>query len=330
MWSWLQNVFAMDKSLKLDTDQYPFRTCHDNCENNCIADNLNAIRTKERRSEIGIDHDHKNIFLKLVCYFNEPTHSFRHFKDRDAKLDDMLRSLCIFESHDITRLFRQFHLTSKSKLNDCPCCIDIQGRVLKLKLLNIFETSSYRYFMMHTLHGSELCFRAEELLAYGLRDEQHQAVLPNSMQKRADYYVTIPVSTFCRLIVDSLKRYVDDFRRSYRALPSAHSLMVVEKIYRNHDRREISPIGQLMDAWVLEGRHIYFLSSETICNYDHRVGLGPLQRESKWVRPEDLYLLHKFIRSKIQFHGKLVVPESSELFQSYLMKRHSPRSVTLL
>ena len=151
----------------------------------------------------------------------------------------------------------------------------------------------------------------------------------NSMQKRAEYYVTIPVSTFCRLIVDSLKRYVDDFRRSYRALPSAHSLMVVEKIYRNHDRREISPIGQLMDAWVRRSSHLLFVVGDHL-QHDHRVGLGPLQRESKWVRPEDLYLLHKFIRSKIQFHGKLVVPESSELFQSYLMKRHSPRSVTLL
>ena len=84
---------------------------------------------------------------------------------------------------------------------------------------------------------------------------------------------------------------------------------------------------QLIDAWILDNRRIYFLSEESICSYDFRVGIGAVQRYSKWVKPEDVYLLNKFIRCKVTFQGTLLVPESSELFQQYLLKRHSPRSI---
>lgn len=331
MWSYLSRFFNMSKSLELDSTMYPFVPCHDNCENDCEADIYFTKKVRERYQEIGIDRDKTKFFLRLISYVSNKTHSFLSLKNKDVEVDECLKLMKVLCPSDVKEIFCKFQLTKDSSLNNCPCCLNIQGRVLHVQLQNIFKTCSYTYYMFNTLHGSEICFGPDELKDFQFRyEENHLIVSPMSFRclKKGDYfYITLPIKKYLNILAETLCRYVQVQRPCYIKLPHATTLMAVVKLSGSYDREEISPIGQLMDAWVLDGRRIYFLSAENICSYDFRVGVGPLQHYSKWVRREDVYLLNKFIRKKVQFQGTLLVPESSALFQQYLMKRHSPRSV---
>jgi len=333
MWAYFASFFNMNKSLELDRTIYPFVPCHENCENNCTADAYSAKSVRKRWEEIGIDNDRSKVFLRLLSYVNNKTHSFLNLENKDVEVDKCLKLLKVSSPSDIYEMFRRFPLTKNSSLNNCPCCLYVKGRVLHLTLKQIFHTWDYTYYMFETLHGSELCFQSDDLFEFEFRYEDHLHVNPTSFRclKTGEcFYVTLSLKKYLSTLSEMLHRYVQVHRPCYYKLPHATTLMAVEKLYGTCNRKEISPIGQLMDTWVLDGRRIYFLSAENVCSYNARVGFGPLQRHSKWVRPEDVYLLNKFIRKKVQFKGTLLVPESSVLFQQYLMKRHSPRSVTLV
>jgi len=320
----------MDKSLKLDRTIYPFVHCHENCENNCIAHTLGASVLKKRYEELGIDNDKSKIFIRLISYLSSKTHSFLNLQNKDAEVDECLKLLKVSCAKNVDVIFSHFPLTKDSALNNCPCCLAVRGRVIHLRLKNMFQTCSYSYYMFETLHGYELCLQPSELLELQFRYQDHLCVSAASfrcLNKGDPFYITVQTKKYLKILAEMLHRYVQVHRPTFARLPHATTLMAVEKLYGSCNRKELSPIGQLMDAWVLDGRRIYFLSEESICSYDFRVGIGALQRYSKWVQPEDVYMLNKFIRKKVQFKGSLLVPESSELFQQYLMKRHSPRSV---
>jgi hypothetical protein len=330
MWAYLSSFFNMNKSLKLDTSIYPFVACHEHCENDCKADVCSHKVLHQRYKELGIQHDRTTIFVRLLSYINNATHSFINLRNKDPEVDECLKLLQVFSPADVTRLFRRFSLTKDSLFNNCSCCMSIKGRVLHVRLKNIFKTCAYCYYTFETMHGSELCLETNDLLNLDLRYEDALTVSLASyrcLRKGDTFYITVPSKKYLSFLSEILSEYVKAHRPAFAKLPHATSLMAVEKLYGTCDRNILSPIGQLMDAWVLDGRRIYFLSEESICSYDFRVGIGAVQRYSKWVQPEDVYLLNKFIRCKVTFQGTLLVPESSELFQQYLLKRHSPRSI---
>jgi hypothetical protein len=330
MWAYLSSFFNMNKSLKLDTSIYPFVACHEHCENDCKADVCSHKVLHQRYKELGIQHDRTTIFVRLLSYINNATHSFINLRNKDPEVDECLKLLRVISASDISRLFRRFSLTKDSLFNNCSCCMSIKGRVLHVRLKNIFKTCAYCYYTFETMHGSELCLETNDLLNLDLRYEDALTVSLASyrcLRKGDTFYITVPSKKYLSFLSEILSEYVKAHRPAFAKLPHATSLMAVEKLYGTCDRNILSPIGQLMDAWVLDGRRIYFLSEESICSYDFRVGIGAVQRYSKWVQPEDVYLLNKFIRCKVTFQGTLLVPESSELFQQYLLKRHSPRSI---
>lgn len=330
MWAYLSSFFDMNKSLKLDTNIYPFVPCHEHCENNCEADACSHQVLQQRYKELGIQHDRATSFVRLLSHINNATHSFLNLSNKDPEVDECLKLLQVFCPADVTRLFRHFSLTKDSLLNNCVCCKSIKGRVLHVQLRNIFKTCAYCYYTFETLHGCELCLETNDLLNLNLRYEDGLAVSLASyrcLRKGDTFYITVPSKKYLSFLSEILSEYVKVHRPAFAKLPHATTLMAVEKLYGACNRKLVSPIGQLMDTWVLDGRRIYFLSEENICSYDFRVGIGAVQRFSKWVQPEDVYLLNKFIRCKVTFQGTLLVPESSELFQQYLLKRHSPKSV---
>ena len=320
----------MHKSLKLDTNIYPFVPCHKHCENNCEADALSKRCVDQCYKKLGIHRDRKKVFVRLLTHINNVTHSFINLKERDLEVDQCLKLLRVYVPADVTRLFRHFSLTKDSLLNTCACCSSTRGRVLHVQLRNIFKTCAYCYYTFETLHGCELCLETNDLLNLHLRYEDGLAVSLASyrcLRKGDTFYITVTSKKYLSFLSKILCEYVKTHRPAFARLPRATTLMAVEKLYGTCNRKLVSPIGQLMDTWVLDGRRIYFLPEETICSYDFQVGIAAVQRHSKWVRPEDVYFLNKFIRCKVTFQGTLLVPESSELFQQYLLKRHSPSSI---
>ena len=330
MWSKLLYFFGMDKSLKLDETTYPFVPCHDFCENDCTADVYFTKKVRERFKEIGIEKDRGNMFLSLLSYISKEKHSFLNLESKDEEVDKYLKCMKVFSSSDVKKIFRHYLLTEDSTLNNCRCCSVVRGRVLHVQLQHKYETFSYTYFTFSTLHGSQLCLTPGELLDSKLRLENGCLLQSSSLrelQKGDCFFLTLSMKKYLNILEETVDRYVQVQRPSYLKLPHATALMMVAKMCGKYDRKQISPIGQLMDSWVLEKRDIYFLSAESTCAYDHRVGFGQLQQCSKWVPYEDVYKLQKFVRDTVEFHGTLIVPESSALFEQYLMKRHSPKSI---
>ena len=330
MWSQLLYFFSMDKSLKLDKSIYPFVPCHDFCENDCTADVYFTKKVRERFKEIGIEKDRGNTFLSLLSYISNKKHSFVSLESKDKEVDKFLKRMKVIGSSDIKKIFRLYLLTEDSTLNNCSCCSAVQGRVLYVQLQRMYQTFSYTYFTFSTLHGSQLCFTPNELLDFQLRCKNH-CILPitslHELKKGDCFFITLSMKKYLNIIEETLDRYVQVQQPPYLNLPHATTLMMVTKMCGKYDRKKISPIGQLMDSWVFEKRNIYFLSSESTCAYDHQTGFGPLQQFSKWVPQQDVYKLQKFVRDTVEFDGTLIVPESSALFEQYLIKRHSPRSI---
>lgn len=299
----------------LDRGVYPFKRCHVDCENDCVAENICGRAIESQMRLLGKTKKPKGQhFVEMMNHLNDMQHGFRAMREAEAYLLRMR----IRDVDDLTPLFKR-HRFGVGKCNSCKCCKECRGKALQVKVL----MKRYNFVVQFKCGTKQKISRVR--LGYMARQRDKDFDI-DAVTLGQVFIIEMDVMEYTNLMKLLLQEYVLERSTNYY-LPYFDFTMVASDIFMsqyNEDffRKRDSPVGSLIDAWVFEDDGISFFAR----GYDHEKGLWPRQEESSQV---PLAMVHKLRSYILRFFGRVrfpvIVPEDSRLFNMWLESKHSLR-----
>ena len=305
------------KTVAFNLNEYPFKRCHLHCDNNCTANKNAAIPYIEMRQKLEPDFDEEGeVFLKLIGCMGKKKHSI-NMPEEDPQIEKYLQLLKIKDASKIKKLFTSYPIIGH--FNSCTCCKEPETKTILATIRNKRFFSYPSMYILDLGHGHTTKIDENDLKKYSQEDQTYAI--------NDEILLSVPAKVYLGMLEHILWCYVFDRETNFVGLPCYTNLFLSDRVETSNQylklSQKLSPIGQLMDSWLVDKKGVYFIpaSCMTISNYNHKLGVWPRQRYSNKLSAKHIWRFKTFLWTLFDsYNGTVVVPEDSELFRHFLKK----------
>jgi hypothetical protein len=316
-------------SVSFDLESYPFKRCHLDCDNNCRADevwNKEIVSVKQRIHEDF--YARSGLFINLLNHMNAPEHGIE-LPEGSEPIERYLQLLKVKDTGCIQKLFNDYSITGF--FNNCRCCSTNKRKIIKATIIQKRNKYYNTYYVCKMSNGYNLKFDQLEMQQYTCACPD-----PAGLNINDSILLGLHYDKYIKILENILWEHIFDRETNYLPLPKQYTLFAATKAFMDADiksaRKTLSPVGQLMNAWVINKNACLFIPANcmTIECYNKNIGLWPRRRYSKNLKHRHVHKLKRFLYQTFpSYSGTFVVPEDSKLFEAFLDEIHmSPRTIT--